>query len=137
MRTSIAPGLERARPPTSPSAPLAALRRGLPRPRGGARLRGALLAGALLAPLVVGGAAMAQEETPRPQPVEVPEGFEPVPGGKPKTEEVNAALLVVLAYAAFALGFVGYLVYLARAQAALSEDIENLSARLDAADGGD
>lgn len=59
------------------------------------------------------------------------EGFRPVPGGKPDTEEVNASMLVIAAYAAFALGFVGYLSYLARAQSRMAKDIQELGARLD------
>lgn len=61
------------------------------------------------------------------------EGFVPVPGGKPKTEEVNASWLVVIAYAAFALAFVGYLLQLARTQNRIAKDIQELGQRIDAA----
>ena len=66
--------------------------------------------------------------------MDFPEGFQPVPGGKPKTEEVNASLLVIIAYATFALGFVGYLVHLARAQTRLAKDMRELGARIEDAE---
>lgn len=62
------------------------------------------------------------------------EGFVPVPGGKPATEEVDASVLVLVAYGAFALAFVGYLVHLARAQSKIARDIQELGSRIDRAD---
>lgn len=64
------------------------------------------------------------------------EGFVPVPGGKPATEEVNASLLVLIAYAMFALGFIGYLLHLARTQNRIAKDIQLLGQRLDQIDRG-
>lgn len=58
------------------------------------------------------------------------DGFVPVPGGKPASEEVNASLLVLLAYAAFALAFVGYLFHLARSQSRIARDIQELGQRI-------
>lgn len=63
------------------------------------------------------------------------EGFVPVPGGQPNTENVSASLLVIAAYAAFAIGFVGYLVHLARQQGALAREIQSLGRRLSETDG--
>lgn len=74
------------------------------------------------------GEALAQTSTTA---MEIPAGFEPVPGGKPKTEEVNASYLVIGAYAAFALGFVGYLFQLAKTQSRLAADIQELGARIE------
>lgn len=59
------------------------------------------------------------------------EGFVPVPGGQPNTENVDASLLVVLAYAAFAVGFIAYLVFLSRRQASLSQEMAELALRID------
>ena len=63
------------------------------------------------------------------------DGFRPVPGGKPLTDEVNASLLVVSAYGMFALAFISYLIYLGREQSRLSKEIQELGARIKNADG--
>lgn len=86
-----------------------------------------LLGGAtLIAPGLARGQATAEQQTP----MKAPPGFEPVPGGKPKADAANASLLVMGAYSAFALGFVGYLLYLARMQSRLSSEINRLSEQL-------
>lgn len=64
--------------------------------------------------------------------IPIPEGFEPVKPGEVITEGVDASRLVVIAYAAFALGFIGYLVHLGRTQNQLTEELRSLHQRLDA-----
>jgi len=61
----------------------------------------------------------------------LPPGFEPVPGGAARAESVDANVLVVAAYAAFFLGMFGFVIHVARRQAALSKDIEELSRKLE------
>lgn len=72
--------------------------------------------------------ATASVEAAAPKP---PPGFVPVPGGKPKADEVDAARLVILAYAAFAIAFVAYLVHVARTQSRLAKEIHALGERID------
>lgn len=62
--------------------------------------------------------------------MEIPPGFEPVPGGRPAAESVDAGLLVSLAYAAFTLGFVVYGTHLVRSRARIAAEIRALAARL-------
>lgn len=63
----------------------------------------------------------------------IAEGFKPVEGGKPVTEEVNASMLVVCAYGAFALAFIAYLLHLGRQQAHLAKELVDISTRIDTA----
>ncbi len=92
-------------------------------------VRFAVAAFAWLLPLCFAAVAAAETSTTA---MVIPPGFEPVPGGKPAADEANASLLVLAAYAAFALGFVGYLLHLVRTQARIGKQIEELGARLDA-----
>lgn len=59
------------------------------------------------------------------------EGFKPVPGGKPQTDEVNASFLVISAYGMFAILFVGYLAHLGRQQAHLSTELMEMNALIE------
>lgn len=88
-------------------------------------LRSVSLGGSIL---VAEGLALAQEQTSTT--IEVPAGFEPVPGGKPKADAANASMLVMGAYAAFAIGFIAYLIYLGRLQSQLFGEVEKLSERM-------
>lgn len=62
---------------------------------------------------------------------ELPPGFERV-SGAPPTEQVSASKLVVGAYAAFFLGMFGFVIYVARRQQRLAEELAELRARLPA-----
>lgn len=60
----------------------------------------------------------------------LPPGFEPISGREAAAESVSASLLVVLAYAAFLAGMFGFVIYVARGQAALAKEIKELSEKL-------
>ncbi|MEL6183482.1 MAG: hypothetical protein AAFU79_02585 [Myxococcota bacterium] len=92
-------------------------------------------AGLLLLTAVWGCEASAWAQTASATASAFAEGFVPVPGGQPNTENVDASQLVIAAYGAFALGFIGYLFHLARMQTQLAQEVRNLAARIDA--GGD
>lgn len=64
--------------------------------------------------------------------MDIPPGFRPVPGGQPAAEQVNASLLVIIAYGVFAFGFAAYLFFMARHQAKLASEIAALGARIEA-----
>ncbi|MEQ9503736.1 MAG: CcmD family protein [Deltaproteobacteria bacterium] len=78
------------------------------------------------------GVALAQTSTtaavaPAKKP---PPGFEKV-AGAPDTEKIDASRLVVAAYIAIFVGVFGYVVYVARSQAAMAKEMESLASRID------
>lgn len=92
----------------------------------------ATLAAAPLALAQTGTSTPAIPAAPAPSPSRVlPPGFAPVPGGEARAEAVDANMLVILAYAGFFLGMFGYVIHIVRRQAALSRDIQELSAKLE------
>jgi hypothetical protein len=77
------------------------------------------------------GAPPAAEATPSPEPSRAPpEGFVPLPGREARAEQVDASGLVVGAYAAFFLGLLGYVVHVARRQAAIAAEVAELARKL-------
>lgn len=73
----------------------------------------------------------AQAPSPSPEPKRAPpEGFEPLPGREARAEQVDASGLVVGAYAAFFLGLLGYVVHVARRQAAIAAEVAELARKL-------
>lgn len=60
---------------------------------------------------------------------QLPPGFERV-AGAPETEKVDANKLVVIAYIAFFVCMFGYVVYVARGQAAIAKEMAELNERI-------
>ena len=72
------------------------------------------------------GLAYAQDAAPARKP---PPGFQPVKGA-PSTENVDANKLVVAAYGAILVGFLGYVVMVSRKQAEIAQQMQELAARV-------
>jgi CcmD family protein len=78
-----------------------------------------------------GAPAAAPTTAPSPEPTRAaPEGFVPLPGREARAEQVDASGLVVGAYAAFFLGLLGYVVHVARRQAAIAAEVADLARKL-------
>jgi hypothetical protein len=59
----------------------------------------------------------------------LPEGFEPI-SGKEKKTEVDPNPLVVGAYAVFFVCMFGYMIFIARSQAGIAKEMQDLSERI-------
>lgn len=79
--------------------------------------------------VVVAGEAFAAQPNDGPDRKPPPgyEKFEPAP----ESEQVSAGNMVVLAYGSVFIGLFGYVVYVARSQAAMSKEMADLAARID------
>ena len=81
--------------------------------------------------------AQSQTSTPteaaKPTQVAPPSDFAPM--DPKKKDDVNAPLMVVLAYGSILALLVGYVVHVARGQAKVSDELASLSRRLDEKDG--
>lgn len=84
----------------------------------------------MIAFLAFAPAAFAQTGTGTAAPArQLPPGFERV-AGAPETEKVDANKLVVIAYIAFFTCMFGYVVYVARGQAAIAKEMAELNERI-------
>lgn len=92
-------------------------------------IRRAWLVCCLLMAGAVGSTAYAQETKTATPAKSLPPGFERVAGGA-DTEKVDANKMVVGAYAAFFLLFFGYIVFVARSQAGIAKEMNELAERI-------
>src|SRR5688572_3670249 len=71
-------------------------------------------------------ATMAAVEKPK----DLPPGFKPVSGKELETEKISATPLVTGAYAMFFVFMFGYVVHVARSQAAMAKEMAELAERI-------
>ena len=72
-----------------------------------------------------------EESTPKAE--ELPPGFQPVKGA-PNVAQIDPNPLVVGAYATFFFGIFGYVIFLARRQAEMAKEMEELAAQIQKVD---
>jgi hypothetical protein len=89
----------------------------------------AFLMFACVAPAAFAPAAFAQTQTATPAAKPLPPGFERV-AGAPETDKVDANKLVIIAYIVFFVAMFGYIVYIARGQAAIAKEMAELNERI-------
>jgi hypothetical protein len=117
-----------------------------------AKLRASLLTAALMTGGLVAGVGAADAQTGTPTaapasapaeapppapPVEMPKappGFEPLKGAEARAEAVDASSLVVGAYGSILVLMFGFVIWVARGQAALAREMSELAGKLERAE---